>query len=58
MNILSKFKDLELNQEDKIPKEDKENCERLQAIYQQTLSAYKKWYFDKHTTIIVVNNEY
>lgn len=33
MNILSKFKDLELNQEDKIPKEDKENCERLQAIY-------------------------
>ena len=44
MDILNKFKNFELSQEDRIPKEDKENCERIQAIYEQTLSVYKKWY--------------
>ena len=44
MDIINKFKNFELSQEDRIPKEDKENCERIQAIYEQTLSVYKKWY--------------
>ncbi len=54
MEIINKFKNFELSQEDRIPKEDKENCERIQAIYEQTLSVYKKWYFDKYATIILI----
>lgn len=48
MDILNKFEKFELNQRNRISKEDKEGCERIQAIYEQTLSAYKKWYDAYH----------
>lgn len=50
MNILNKFENFEIKQEDKILKEDRERCEKIQAIYEQTLSAYKKWYDIYHET--------
>ncbi len=43
-NILNKFQNFELKQEDKIPAEDKETCEKIQSIYENALSTYKKWY--------------
>lgn len=54
MDILTKFENFELNQGNRISKEDKEGCERIQAIYEQTLSAYKKWYDTYHTTKISI----
>ncbi len=50
MNILNKFENFEIKQEDKISKEDRERCEKIQAIYEQTLSTYKKWYDIYHET--------
>ena len=50
MNILNKNENFEIKQEDKILKEDRERCEKIQAIYEQTLSAYKKWYDIYHET--------
>ena len=51
MNILNKFENFELKQEDKISKEDKENCEKIQAIYEKVLSAYKEWYDIYHQNL-------
>ena len=51
MNILDKFEGFEVKQEDKISKEDKENCEKIQAIYEKTLSVYKKWYDIYHENV-------
>jgi len=44
MNILSKFKNFEVKHEDILSPEDRENCEKIQSIYENTLSIYKKWY--------------
>ena len=50
MNILNKFENFEIKQEDKISKEDRASCEKIQAVYEKTLSAYKKWYAIYHET--------
>ena len=53
MNILDKFEGFEIKQEDKISKEDKENCEKIQSIYEKTLSVYKKWYDIYHEALVI-----
>lgn len=51
MDILNKFANFELKQEDKIPKEDIGNCKKIQSEYENILAAYKKWYDIYHKTL-------
>ena len=51
MNILNKFENFELKQKDILSDEDKENCEKIQSVYEHTLSTYKKWYDVYHENL-------
>ena len=51
MNTINKIDTFELSQKHKTSKEDEENLEKMQSIYENTLLAYKKWYDIYHETV-------